>query len=103
MTKEISFALRHPRVNEMNVETPYGVWNIKRQLDNSLIISNENEVLGTITAFFTFKKQSLNVNRRYEPAFLAGLYTITDYMIHEDDLLCLVDLEVWSFMGIGTV
>jgi len=87
MTKEISFALRPPRVNEMNVETPYGVWNIKRQLDNSLIISNENEVLGTITAFFSFKKQYLDVNRKYEPAFLAGIYTLTDYMMHEDDLL----------------
>lgn len=82
-----AFMLRPPQVDRMNVETPYGLWVIKRQKNNSLTITEKDEVIGTVTPFFSMKPKYLNHNGKYEATFLAGIYMLIEYMMQEDDLI----------------
>lgn len=75
------------KLNDMHVQTPYGIWNIVRQKDNSIIIQNGNEIVGTITSFFALKAQKLNVLSKIDPVFIAGIYVLAVYMMHETDCI----------------
>ncbi len=86
-TKTQVFMLRLPRVEKMEVETPYGVWVIQRQKNNSLTIVHDGEPLGSVTPFFTFKPIYLECTEKYEITFWAGIYMLIEYMMHEDDLI----------------
>lgn len=79
--------LRPPQINMMEVETPYGLLHIKRQKDNSISINQGDKNLGIVTSFFSFKAKYLEFIEEYEPTFLASLYMLIDYMMHEDDLI----------------
>ncbi|MDU2673008.1 MAG: hypothetical protein E7C49_13445 [Clostridium sp.] len=81
------FALRPPQIDIMEVETPYGLLKIKRQKDNSILIYKDEKNLGMVTSFFSFKAKYLEFIEEYEPTFLASLYMLIDYMMHEDDLI----------------
>lgn len=86
-TKAQTFLLRPPQVDRMDVETPYGIWIIQRQKNNSLTIMHDGVQLGSVTPFFAFKPIYLNCNEKYEDTFLAGIYMLVEYMMHEDDLI----------------
>lgn len=79
--------LRPPQIDIMEVETPYGLLQIKRQKDNSILINKGEKNLGKVTSFFSFKAKYLEFIEDYEPTFLASLYMLIDYMMHEDDLI----------------
>ena len=79
--------LRPPQIDIMEVETPYGLLQIKRQKDNSILIYKYEKNLGMVTSFFSFKAKYINCIEEYEPTFLASLYMLIDYMMHEDDLI----------------
>lgn len=79
--------LRPPQIDIMDVETPYGLLQIKRQKDNSILINKDEKNLGIVTSFFSFKAKYLEFMEEYEPTFLASLYMLIDYMMHEDDLI----------------
>ncbi|SCJ10417.1 Uncharacterised protein [uncultured Clostridium sp.] len=81
------FALRPPQIDIMEVETPYGLLHIKRQKDNSILIYKDEKKLGMVTSFFSFKAKYLECIEEYDPTFLASLYMLIDYMMHEDDLI----------------
>lgn len=82
-----SLFLIPPQIDEMNIETPFGPWHIKRQKDNSILINNDKITLGTVTSFFSFKRKEIECLDGYDPAFLAGIYMLIEYMMHEDDLI----------------
>ncbi len=86
-TKVQTFFFRPPQVDKMNIETPYGIWSIQRQKNNGLMITFGGVQLGSVTPFFTFKPIYLKLTGKYEVAFWAGIYTLIEYMMHEDDLI----------------
>lgn len=81
------FTLRPPQIDIMEVETPYDLLHIKRHKDNSISINQGDKNLGIVTSFFSFKAKYLEFIEEYEPTFLASLYMLIDYMMHEDDLI----------------
>mgnify|MGYP000853803648 FL=1 len=82
-----AFILRPPQVGKMNVETPYGIWIIQRQKNNSLTITHDEVQLASVTPFFIFKPIYLEFTEKYEISFWAGIYMLIEYMMHEDDLI----------------
>jgi hypothetical protein len=79
--------LRPPQVDEMLLETPYGVWSAKRQKDNGIVFYQNEQQVGRISPFFSLKPHIIEFYEKYNIAFIAGLYVIAEYMMHEDDLI----------------
>lgn len=77
-----------PQVDDMTLETPYGTWDIHRNKDNSVSISQNHLELGTVSSFFTLKNMHISFKDNYDPCFLAGIYTLIEYMMQEENLLC---------------
>lgn len=76
-----------PPVDSMQIDSPYGPFLIKRQPNNSLSLLQDDTEVGILSPFFTFHSQYLNTFTSYDPTFLASLYVLTFYMVHEDDIL----------------
>lgn len=85
-TKAQTF-LRPPQVHKMNIETPYGIWVIQRQKNNGLTITHDGVQIGSVTPFFAFKPIFIEFTGKYEATFWAGIYSLIEYMMHEDDLI----------------
>lgn len=71
----------------MLLETPYGVWRAKRQKDNGIIFYQNEQRMGEISPFFRLKPHIIEFDEKYNITFFAGLYVLTEYMMHEDDLI----------------
>lgn len=76
-----------PPVESMQIESPYGSFFIKRHPNNSLSLLQDHKEIGTLSPFFTLHPQYFDTFTSYDPTFLASLYVLTFYMVHEDDLL----------------
>jgi hypothetical protein len=86
-SKNAANILRPPQVDEMLLETPYGVWRAKRQKDNGIIFYQNEQRMGEISPFFRLKPHIIEFDEKYNITFFAGLYVLTEYMMHEDDLI----------------
>ena len=82
-----TMTLRPPQVDEMLLETPYGVWSAKRQKDNGIVFYQNKQQIGSISPFFSLKPHIIEFYKKYNIAFIAGLYVFAEYMMHEDDLI----------------
>jgi len=82
-----TMTLRPPQVDNMLLETPYGVWSAKRQKDNGIVFYQSEQQIGRISPFFSLKPHIIEFYEKYDIAFIAGLYVLTEYMMHEDDLI----------------
>jgi hypothetical protein len=71
----------------MNVDTPYGVLFVKRERNNSVTIMQNDEILATVTPFFSFKKMYITHNEKFDDTFFTAIYMLIEYMMHEDDLI----------------
>lgn len=78
---------RPPQVDRMDIKTIYGTWVVKRQKNNGVTITHNETQLGKVTPFFSLKPSFLECNKKYDITFWAGIYILTDYMMHEDDLI----------------
>ena len=81
--------LKPPQITEMTLETPYGSLMIMRQKDNTLLIDQNGISIGSISNFFTAKKHFISCKKISDKAFLAAVYVISMYMIHEENLIAL--------------
>ena len=83
----LQILIRPPQIDKMNVDTPYGVFFVKREQNNSVTIMQNNELLATITPFFSFKKMYITHNEKFDDTFFSTIYMLIEYMMHEDDLI----------------
>lgn len=79
--------MRPPQVDRIDIETIYGLWVAKRQKNNGVTITQNGALLGNVTPFFTLKPIYLECDEKYDIAFWAAVYVLTDYMMHEDDMI----------------
>ena len=82
-----TMTLRPPQVDEMLLETPYGLWRANRQKDNGIIFYQNDQQIGRISPFFNLKPHIIEFYEKYNIAFIAGLYVLAEYMMHEDNLI----------------
>lgn len=83
----LQILIRPPQINKMNVDTPYGVLFVKRERNNSVTIMQNDEILATVTPFFSFKKMYITHNEKFDDTFFTAIYMLIEYMMHEDDLI----------------
>ena len=76
-----------PRAAGLRLETPYGLWSLKRERGNEIVICQNERQIGAISPFNRLGKQRLELCGSYGAAFAAGLYVLADYMTHEDDVM----------------
>lgn len=78
--------IRPRRVEMMKIETPFGLWVVHRRKNNDFIITHDGVFIGKmVSPFFTFRPVNLIVTEKYEATFWAAIYTLIEYMVHEDD------------------
>ncbi len=82
-----TMTLRPPQVDEMSLETPYGIWLAQRQKDNGIVFYQNEQQIGRISPFFGLKPHIIEFYEKYNISFIAGLYVLAEYMMHEDDLI----------------
>jgi hypothetical protein len=80
------FGLKLPQVDELNIQSIYDDIHINRFKDGSFSISNNEKTIGSISKFIPFKSTTIFCDTIKDPGFLAVLFALTLYMIHEDDL-----------------
>ncbi len=78
---------RSQQIDQMNVDTPYGVLFIKRERNNSVTIRQHNELLATVSPFFSLKKMYITHNEKFDDTFYSAIYMLIEYMMHEEDLI----------------
>jgi hypothetical protein len=78
---------RLPQVEELNIQSEFGELNIKKQIDNTFVICDTSGVVGSISNYFSLKKHSISCSSINNQAFLAALYVLAMYMVHEDDIM----------------
>lgn len=78
---------RPPQIDNMDIDTPYGILNVVRQKDNSIVILQNKEPIAKVSQFFGLKKMSLEYTKDFGNVFWAGIYMLIDYMMHEDNLI----------------
>lgn len=86
-SSRLQISIRPPLVDQMNVDTPVGVLSIKRGSNNSVTLLQNDEILATVTPFFSFKKMYITHNEKLDDTFISAIYILIEYMMHEDDLM----------------
>lgn len=80
--------IRKPQVERLILKTPFGKWEVVWQKDFTVLITDEIEVIGKITPFYGICSQIFACADKYSASMWAGLYVLVDYMMHEDELVC---------------
>lgn len=86
-SSRLQIVIRLPQIDKMNVDTTYGVLFVKRERNNSVTIMLNDEILATVTPFFSFKKMYITHNEKFDDIFFSAIYMLVEYMMHEDDLI----------------
>jgi hypothetical protein len=80
--------LKLPQVDELYIQSIYDDIHIKRLKDGSFLIIDKEKTIGSISKFLPFKSTTIFCDTINDSRFLAVLFALTLYMIHEDDLYC---------------
>lgn len=81
------FTLKPPQVDEIKLETPYRIWYVKREKNNSINVLKNEQTLTKFSAFFNFQRQQIQLLSDCNPIFITAVYMLVEYMMHEDDLI----------------
>ncbi|WP_160676458.1 hypothetical protein [Clostridium sp. C8-1-8] len=81
------FVFRIPKVHKINIKTDCRELIIKLKYDGSLLICEDNVVIGEMTSHFPFIDHYITCNEINDQAFLAALYILAKYMVDENNIL----------------
>lgn len=79
--------LKLPRADEINIDSVFGELHVKRLKDESFTICKDEKIIGSISRYRTFRVTAISCESIRNSGFLAVLFVLVQYMLHEDDLI----------------
>ncbi len=77
----------HPRVEAIELITKYGKIKAIQNKDLSVYFVHEDIVVGKLSPFLSIKSQTFACSEKFPTELWAILYILSNYMVHESDLI----------------